>query len=281
MADMTASGTATRLGTLSDDAFLDGRLSLRQPKRGHRAGLDAVLLAAFCRARPGETVCDIGAGVGAAGLCAATLNPGIHAHLIERDADLAALAGENARRNHTAAVVACGDVTETGALKRLNLAQGLADHALTNPPFHPERAVQPSADGLRRAAHLAPEDLIGRWMRFAAALVRPGGTLSVIYRADSLGDLLAATTPRFGDLVLLPVHPRPGTAATRVLLHGVRDSRAPLRLMPGLVLHGAAGHGFRSEVEAILRGRARLDPASGEIVPLDMAADATVDGLRA
>jgi tRNA1(Val) A37 N6-methylase TrmN6 len=62
---------------LTEDAFLGGQLRVRQLKSGHRAGHDAVLLAAATPARPGDRVADLGAGVGVAGLAVARRVAGI------------------------------------------------------------------------------------------------------------------------------------------------------------------------------------------------------------
>src|SRR6266511_1000226 len=84
---------------VTEDAFLGGGLLLRQLKSGHRAGHDAILLAAATPARSGDRVADFGAGVGAAGLAVARRVSGIELALVEIDADLAGLARRNAASN--------------------------------------------------------------------------------------------------------------------------------------------------------------------------------------
>src|SRR4030095_1814186 len=74
---------------LTEDAFLGGQLRLKQLKSGHRAGHDAVLLAAATPARPGDRVADLGAGAGVAGLAVASRVAGIDLVLVEIDATLA------------------------------------------------------------------------------------------------------------------------------------------------------------------------------------------------
>src|SRR6476660_6736029 len=86
-------------GDFTEDAFLGGQLRLRQPKSGHRAGHDAMLLAAATAAEPGDRVVEFGAGVGAAGLALAKRVGGIDLVLTEIDPDLAAMARENASHN--------------------------------------------------------------------------------------------------------------------------------------------------------------------------------------
>src|SRR5207244_2562110 len=95
---------------VTEDAFLGGGLRLLQLKSGHRAGHDAMLLAAATPARAGDRVADFGAGVGAAGLAVARRVFGIDLALVEIDADLAGLARRNAATNGIAADVIVLDV---------------------------------------------------------------------------------------------------------------------------------------------------------------------------
>ena len=104
-------GPMTDSGALTEDAFLGGQLRLRQPKSGHRAGHDAMLLAAATPARAGDRVVDFGAGVGAAGLAVARRIPGIGLVLVEIDAGLADLARGNAAANRLLADIVVLDVT--------------------------------------------------------------------------------------------------------------------------------------------------------------------------
>ncbi len=246
----------------SDDAFLGGRLSILQPKTGHRSGIEAVLIAAAAPLEPGETVADIGAGVGVAGLCALSRVADTKALLLEADPQSVELARKNAGRNGMAERVTVHtiDVAARGAADRAGLT-GTADHALANPPFYDPAAnrISPSkAQAHAAPAHAAPADLLDGWLRFAAAVLRPGGSLTLVHRADALGLVLQATGRRFGGLAVLPVHPRRDAPATRVIVRGHKGSRAPLNLLPDLVLHDEAGHGFRPEIEAVLRFGAAL-----------------------
>ena len=177
-----------RLEPLTEDAVLGGALRLRQPRRGHRVGHDAVLLAAACPARPGERVVDLGAGVGAAGLALAVRVPDIAVTLVEIEPALAALAAENAELNGLAARV--NSVTlDAHAPARAFAAAGLGpesvDRVLMNPPFNDPARQKTSPDRRRRLAHAAPRESLTAWIRTAARLLRPGGTLTVIFRAVS------------------------------------------------------------------------------------------------
>jgi tRNA1(Val) A37 N6-methylase TrmN6 len=243
---------------ISEDALLDGKLILRQPVRGHRFGHDSVLLAAATPARPGEHAIELGAGVGAAGLALAHRVGGLTVTLVEIDPALVALARENAARNALAERVRalCLDVgAQAGEFDAAGLAPGSADHVLMNPPFNAPHNQSP--DGARRLARTASDDTLARWLRAAARLLPPRGRVALMWRADGLGDVLAALGAGFGAVTVLPIHPKPGAAAIRVLVRGVKDSGAPLTLLPGLVLADAENRPS-AQAKAVLRGGAAL-----------------------
>jgi tRNA1(Val) A37 N6-methylase TrmN6 len=253
-----AAAAAAGQPDFTEDDFLNGRLSVLQPRRGHRSGIEAVLIAAAVPLAPAETVLDIGAGVGVAGLCALSRVDGAKAILVERDPGLGELATANAARNGMAARarVVVADIGSRGAVENCGLVSK-TDHALANPPFNDPRTSRTSPD--KAAAHAGDADLLHDWLRFAAAAVRADGTLTLIHRAEALKQVLVAFGQRFGGIAVLPIHPRPGKTATRILVQGRKGSRAPLSIRPGLVLHAADGHGFTPEVDAVLRGGAPLE----------------------
>lgn len=250
-------------GRVSEDAILGGRLRLRQPRSGHRVGHDAVLLAAASSARAGEHAIDLGAGVGAAGLALARRVEGLAVTLVEIDPALTALAHGNAARNGLARRVraVCLDVAAPGAaFAAAGLKPGSADHVLMNPPFNPSRQQASPVRG-RRLAHAATHETLDQWVATAARLLRRQGVVTLIWRADGLDAALAALAPGFGATVILPLHPKPGAPAIRVLVRAVRGSRAPLSLLPGFILADAAGWPT-AEAEMVLRDGAAL-PLAG------------------
>jgi len=228
---------------LTDDAVLGGRLRLTQKKRGHRVGHDAILLAAATPAKPGDRVADLGAGVGAAGLALAVRVPEIDVTLVERDAELAAIAAENVTRNGLdgrARVVALDVTAAAGALAE-GLAPATFDCVLMNPPFNSHTRFNPSPDEAKRTAHAAADDILAGWIGAASRLLHSAGTLTLIWRADGLADVLAALTPEFGGIAVLPVYGRAGQPAIRVLVRAAKSSRAPLSLLAGLDLNDQSG----------------------------------------
>lgn len=238
------------------DAVLDGRLWLEQPRRGHRVGHDAVLLAAACPARAGERVADLGAGVGSAGLALAVRVDGAEIVLVEVDAALAALASANTRRNGLAGrarVAVLDAAAPAAAMTAAGLAPDSFARILMNPPFNDP--LRQRAAVHRRLAHAGSAALLAAWIRTAARLLRPRGTLSLVWRAEGLADVLQALERGFGEILVLPVHGSPGKPAIRILVRATKASRAPLELLPALVLTDAAGRATAAAEAALREGQ--------------------------
>jgi tRNA1(Val) A37 N6-methylase TrmN6 len=254
----TEISTAVSVGECSEDAALGGRLVLRQPRRGHRFGHDAILLAAAVAARAGECAVELGAGVGAAGLALARRVEAVEVTLVEIDPALAALAAQNAERNGLAGRVRAVslDVTAPAAtFAAAGLAPASADHVLMNPPFN--AAQNPSPDPVRRAAHVASDRTLELWLEAAARLLRPGGAVTLIWRADGLAEVLAALAARFGAAVVMPIHGKSGGPAIRVLVRAVKDRTGPFTLLSGFALTEADGKPTPA-AETVLREGAAL-----------------------
>lgn len=238
---------------VTSDAFLGGRLAIAQPAKGFRAGLDSVLLGAAVTAASGHLL-DLGAGVGTAALVALAGRPGLAATLVESDPALVALATDNLAANGFAARarVLALDLTAPG---RVRHAAGLAPDqyaaVIANPPYY-AAGTAPAAD--RAAARHMPARSLELWVKTAAAHAAPGGEIVFIDAAARLPALLAAFEARFGGITLLPLAPRAGEPAHRILLRAVKGSRAPFSLLATRPLHEADGHAFRPEFEAIFRG---------------------------
>lgn len=239
------------------DAFLGGKLTLRQPAKGFRAGLDSVLLGAAVGSHAGELL-DLGAGVGTAGLVALATHEALSATLVEADPASAELARENIVQNGFARRARVLELDATAAAKTRTAAGLAADHfasVIANPPFFDGGT---HAAPQRRAARQMPAAEIELWVKTAATHAAPGGEAIVIHVAERLGDLLAAFEGRFGALTILPLTPREGEPAHRLLIRGIKGSRAPLTLLASRSLHTPSGRSFRPEFEAIFRGRDRL-----------------------
>jgi tRNA1(Val) A37 N6-methylase TrmN6 len=241
---------------LTQDFLMGGRVRLLQHARGHRAGTDAVLLAAAAPARPGDLVMDIGAGSGAVGLMLAA-RVGVSVVFVERDPALADLCARNAALNGTAAGVALADLLDATSRRSAGLAFESADLVVTNPPFLEEGGTRVSPDPGRAAAHVLPRGGLEEWLRACAGLLKPRGALVLVNRADRVRQCLDPLARGFGNPRLRFVHPRADRPATRVLITAVKGSRAPLTVDPPVFLHDEAGR-FTPEAEALHRGERSL-----------------------
>ncbi|CAN5287287.1 methyltransferase [soil metagenome] len=226
--------------SLTENGFLGGRLRILQPEKGYRAGIDAVFLASSIPASSGETIFEAGMGTGVTALCLVTRVPSCHVTGIEMTSRYALMAEENVRRNNfnDSVRVIHGDVRD--ALRR-DLshmpAQGSFSHAFANPPYYDTDKTTSSPTLLKSIAHqYGPEDL-DLWVKVMHTMVAPRGSATIIHRADCLGKLLAVMDARFGDLRIAPLYAREGLPASRIIIQGIKGSKAPMQLLPGLVLH--------------------------------------------
>ncbi len=243
---------------ITEDAFLGGQLRLRQPRSGHRAGHDAMLLAAATPACSGDRVVDFGAGVGAAGLAVARRVAGIELVLVEIDADLAGLARDNAAANAIAADTIVLDVASAAdAFAAVGLTPDSVDVVLMNPPFNDAARHRASPHKAREIAHVARAATLQIWMHAARRILKSGGVLSLIWRADGLAEVLTALDRGFGSLEILPVHGGANTPAIRVLIRAIKGGKAPTRIYAGLMLNDESGVPNK-RVQDILAGKGVL-----------------------
>lgn len=239
----------------SDDRLLGGRVRLIQPRAGYRAAIDPVLLAGAVPAHGGETVLDLGAGSGAVSLCLAKRVPGLAITALERRAEAAALCRRNVAANGVAKAIG---VVEAD-LARLPLPLHTAfDHVVANPPYIDRREGTRPPDAGRAAAH-ADGDL-ALWIDAAHEALRNKGWLTLIHRADRFDRIVALLSGRFGALTLIPLWPKQGMTAKRVIIRGRKGVRSPGRLTGGLVLHDEDG-AYTVAAQAVLRDLAAIEPA--------------------
>ncbi|HEX2724688.1 MAG TPA: methyltransferase [Beijerinckiaceae bacterium] len=245
---------------VTHDMLLDGRVRIVQPRRGHRAGTDAVLLAAAVDPHGDETVVDVGAGTGAVGLMIAARARGAGIVLVERDPELAAQCRHNVRLNGfeaRARVVEADILASAGERRRNGLASESASIVVTNPPFLDAGRSRASPDARRAAAHQLPENGLEQWLRACGDLLKPKGVLALIHRGDQLAECLRHLQRGFGGVVVKAIHPRAGEPAVRIVISARKGSRAPLLIAPPLVLHEGDGR-FTADADAIHRGEKLL-----------------------
>lgn len=240
---------------ISEDRLLGGRVILRQPVGGFRAAIDPVLLAAAVAAEPGQTVLELGTGTGAAALCLARRIEGVRVAGLDQQRDLVRLAGENARLNglERQADFMVGDLLQPPA----RLMPGGFDHVMANPPYLETGTATLPPDRARALAVGEGAADLAAWIRFALAMVRVRGSITLIHRADRLDALLAALAGKAGEIVVFPLWPGVGKPAKRVLVRARRGIETPLKLSAGLVLHEPDGK-FTPAADAVLREAAAL-----------------------
>ena len=243
------------------DLLLGGRLHLHQAETGHRAGTDAILLAAAVPRDAQGLLIDAGSGSGAAGLAAAMSRPELRLLLVDREPEAVALAARNLALNglETRGEARMADLLVAKSRRAADIADGSGAFVISNPPFLDPGQGRRSPDEGRARAHVFDEaDGLERWVRACTALCAPHGEIILIHRADRLAGLLDALKGRAGAVAVTPVHARPDGDAIRVLLRARKGSRAPLRLRPPLVLHEADGR-FTLLAEALHRGEAAVE----------------------
>ncbi|MEC7796605.1 MAG: methyltransferase [Pseudomonadota bacterium] len=239
-----------------ENALLCGRVRLRQPARGYRAGMDAALLAAAVAPRPGERLFEAGCGAGAVLMQIAARHDALSLTGLERDSSSAALARENAGLNGFGDRITVIEGDVAAGFRSLGLPP--FDWAVSNPPFFDDPgALRAPAPG-KQGAWMA-DDGLAAWTGLLLKAVREGGRIVIIHRADRLADLLALLGDKAGSFAIRPIQPFAEEPAKRVLVRAIKTGKAPLRLLPPLVLHDGSGAKHTPESEALLRGEAALD----------------------
>lgn len=254
--------SSSAIESVTDDAFLGGRLHILQSKTGLRAGVDAVFLAAAVPLKVGHAahVLDVGTGCGVVGLSVLARNRSCQLNGIDINAELIALAEHNAKRNDltTQARFHRGDVRNIAAtMDACGLAPNSFDHVIANPPFFEEGTVQHAPAAIKDRANVMRSGDLDLWVRFMTHTARAQATLTIIHRAEALSQLLAALDGRFGALNVFPLFPRAGHPASRIIVQGQKGARTAMALQPGLILHEDDGR-FTQRAEQILRHGAAL-----------------------
>ena len=239
------------------DGFLGETLRLKQPRDGFRSGHDAVLLAAAAQPPQSGHIAELGSGAGIASLCFAVRRQDAQITGIEVDADMVALAKNNADANDLRARAHFKQGDITAPFSEMHLVANSFDEVIANPPFYLEGHVPDMTHDGKAQAHIGSAGTLDSWVKCACALTRAKGYVTLVHRADALTQVLTIMQKRLGDLRVLPVQPRADKAATRILVRGRRDARAPVTLLPPLILQNDAG-APSLRAEAILRHGAAL-----------------------
>lgn len=244
---------------LSEDKLLGGRIIVQQPKAGYRTAIDPILLAASIQPENGETVLDVGCGVGTVSLCLAARMKANGAQLsitgVDKEQMLVNLAQQSAEKNGFTESMrfVVGDI----ASPLPSMDNGRFDHVVTNPPYLAAGKADISPDPLKAAANTESTADLARWVDFCVAMAKPKGTLTMIHRADRMDEILKHMQGRIGDIAVLPLWPKAGEAAKRIIVTGRKDAKGYLTLLPGLVLHENNGD-FTGEAQNILQNASPL-----------------------
>lgn len=232
------------------DTILNGQIQLHQPATGYRVAIDPIFLAAAIDISPGDEVLDVGTGVGAASLCLAHRVPFAKITGLEVQLDYVRLASENIRLNRMSdrIQVLNGDLLRPPP----RLAAGTFSHVMTNPPYYEAEANTAPPNAGKAMAHVQTGVTMAQWVHFCLLMLRPKGTLSMIYRADGLGEVLSLLQGKVGDIALFPLWAGLDKPAKRVILQGRKGTQGSLRLHPGLMLHEPGGR-YTIAAEDILR----------------------------
>jgi len=243
---------------ITQDDFLGGAIRLYQPTKGYRAGVDPVLLAATIPAQAGQSVLELGCGVGAVSLCLGRRVADLDLTGIEIQPDYADLARQNAAHNRLPFQVFTADIQ---ALPD-DIRARQFDHVCANPPYFDRAETTPAQDAGREIAMGLATDL-ATWVQTAAKRLKPKGYAHFIFRAAGLGQLLAAMPKSMGSVVVTPIVPRAGRDAVLVIVHARKNGRAALRLESPIILHKGDHHdhfedGYSDPIQAVLRDGAAL-----------------------
>ncbi len=258
--------TMTNLATIAGnkdttrDGFLGNKIEVLQPvASGHRAGLDAILLAASLPPDISGQLADLGSGAGTAGIAAIALRPQLSVVLVENDPQMVHLARQTSKLSKNANLrsridVLQADITLSGVRRQqAGLADCSFEYVIMNPPYNDATTHKVSSDGIKAKAHIMGSGGLDAWMRTATSILKPGGILAMIHRSQSIGQIIAATQGRFGALTIVPIHSRADDNAKRLLVRAIKGSKAALTFAPPIVIHNDDGS-FTPKAEAVMAG---------------------------
>ncbi|HCM83452.1 MAG TPA: methyltransferase [Alphaproteobacteria bacterium] len=231
--------------TTDTSYLLDGRVKITQSQDGYRAGMDAIFLAAACPIEPGETLLDLGCGVGAASLCTAARVTDIHVTGIEIQPAQAAFAEQNFAANNLTAEMITGDI------RTYQFQSDQFDHVICNPPYHDDHQHDAPQDGARKIAFMMDDLTI--WIAAARRAVKTHGSFTLIHRADALPEIMTQMHG-FGAIEVIPIWPQPDMAASRIVIRARKGRKTPLKLYPGIALHTNNGENTENAYNILRKG---------------------------
>ena len=240
------------------DKFLGGKLTIEQPKKGYRAGIDPVLLAASVNAKSGQSILDLGCGVGVASLCLLKRIAGIRVIGIDLMPELIKIAKQNARMNQLFMEAVCGNILKMPT----EIRSFQFDHVIMNPPYFDRSKTTVSDNQLKETSN--GEGLPLRcWVTSAASRVKDKGLVHIIFRTERLPELLTAIPRSLGSLEVQPFVPRSKRDSEIFILKARKGGNAAFQLASPIILHEGEIHkrdadSYTKKIASILRCGAAL-----------------------
>jgi len=228
------------------DTVLGGRVKVIQPETGYRIAIDPMLLAAAMDVSPRCRVLDVGCGTGAALFCLLARLPTVQGVGLEKQQSMAELARLGVEANDFAdrGEILVGDISDFQSGTR-----GPFDAVMTNPPFYDAGTV-PDRPG-QNSIHAVMQFPFSTWIKKCLSLLEKDGLFAIIHRAERLSDIIQSLSS-CGAIIVIPLWPKTGRSAGRVIVTARKGRKSPTTLHPGLVLH-AENDAYTPEADAILR----------------------------
>lgn len=237
---------------------LNKKLALHQAPKGFRTSMDSIMLAAACPAKSGDSILDLGCGVGSAGLCALYRITNASLTGIDIQQDHIELAENNARVNNmeNCTTFICGDV-RTAQLETFN-------HIICNPPYMDAgtHLQSPSPAKAKAMGHIEEDITLQDWVRCAHRHIKGQGSLTMIHDAGKIDNIIHALYgksggKRFGGIEIIPIYSRHNTPAKRVIIRAYKHKKSKAILHSGIIMHEENGD-YTKEADNILRHAASL-----------------------
>lgn len=236
------------------DKYLDGKVILKQPSKGYRAGIDAVLLASAVHPKDNEHILDVGAGAGAVMLCLSYHHPNTWITGLEIQEEMVELNRYNIELNQKEQRLKTFQGSIANPPKEL--FPNSFHHVVSNPPYFDNGF---EAKGKSRSLSRLETDInLTEWIETCIRMVRPRGFLTLIHRAERLDEILATLMTKMGAIKIYPFWPDESKAAKLVLIQARKSVKTDCTLMPGMVLH-QEDHSYTNAADAIFRGNQTIE----------------------
>ena len=244
------------MNEFTKDSFLGGGIRIWQPKKGYRAGIDPILLAASVNVSAGQKVLDLGCGVGTASFAIGYRVKNVELYGIEIQKVFADLADLNSKENGIEFQVECANISKLSS----NITSKNFDHVIANPPYFDRKS---SVRGINVSKEKSFGDTlpISEWLKVAAKRAKPKGFVHFIVRSDRLMEIFTNMPNSLGSLVITPVISRKNENAKLTILHAKKNGRAGFIISSPIVLHplkSSSREKYVPEVDKVLRNGTSL-----------------------